>query len=312
MYWLLALTIAYVLASLLALAFSEQLLTVVTAIPARVFLFFILLVSVALALRTIRWCYIVRQTGLSVRWRDAAQIYVGGFPMALTPGRIGELWRAWVLASKWKIGYRRALPLVFCDRLLDLNVLLLFAAIGVFGPAVYHWPAITAVAFFLPLMLLLFKPRWCARLVKIGYAIFGKRLRRHFAALLTVCRHIALVIRPSLYLPAFALSLLAWSMEALAIAMAAASLGGTLSLHNAMATVGLGNIAGVLTFLPGGIGGQETAMIYLIQHNGNALPVAIAITGMARIGTIFFAALLGSPFFINLSRQHGKISLRKV
>ena len=213
-----------------------------------------------------------------------------------------------MLASKWKTGYRRALPLVFCDRLLDLNVLLLFAAIGVFGPAVYHWPAITAVAFFLPLMLLLFKPRWCARLVKIGYAIFGKRLRRHFAALLTVCRHIALVIRPSLYLPAFALSLLAWSMEALAIATAAAGLGGALSLHNAMTTIGLGNIAGVLTFLPGGIGGQEAAMIYLIQHNGNALSIAIAITGMARIGTIFFAALLGSPFFINLSRQHGKIS----
>ena len=102
MYWLLALAIIYVLASLLALAFSNKLLAVVTAIPARVFLFFILLVSVALALRTIRWCYLIRQTGLSVRWRDAAQIYVGGFPMALTPGRIGELWRAWVLASKWK------------------------------------------------------------------------------------------------------------------------------------------------------------------------------------------------------------------
>ena len=28
-------------------------------------------------------------------------------------------------------------------------------------------------------------------------------------------------------------------------------------------------------------------MIYLIQHNGNALSIAIAITGMARIGTIF-------------------------
>ena len=84
MYWLLALAIIYVLASLLALAFSNKLLAVVTAIPARVFLFFILLVSVALALRTIRWCYLIRQTGLSVRWRDAAQIYVGGFPMALT------------------------------------------------------------------------------------------------------------------------------------------------------------------------------------------------------------------------------------
>ena len=79
MYWLLALAIIYVLASLLALAFSNKLLAVVTAIPARVFLFFILLVSVALALRTIRWCYLIRQTGLSVRWRDAAQIYVGGF-----------------------------------------------------------------------------------------------------------------------------------------------------------------------------------------------------------------------------------------
>ncbi|MCH9705591.1 MAG: flippase-like domain-containing protein [Proteobacteria bacterium] len=307
--WLALFILVYALLSLGALFSSQQLIASVSALPLTLLGEFILLITASFALRTARWCYLTRRLNPQVPLRVAAEIYIGGFPMTLTPGRIGELWRAWALVKQHGSNYRRCLPLVLCDRLLDLNILLLFAALGIVATlSIYRLPAVAALLLILPFLLLLLKPNWCRQILKILWFASGKRLSRQFAALLAICRCMKRIVHPATYLPALLLSLFAWLIEAFAIYHIAMQLGGTLLLANAMTILGLGNIVGVLTFLPGGIGGQEATLVYLLQQSGNTLSLALIVTGVARIGTIFYAALLGLPFFIKYSRL-AKLSL---
>lgn len=299
----LGLTVLYALASLAALGFSDQLRAVVRATPPAVVAQFLAMITFAFALRAAKWCWLARCMEIGGGWRLAAAVYVGGFPMTLTPGRVGEMWRAWALNRRAGVTYRRALPLVVCDRLVDLNALLLFAALGVFSAALaYRLPALLALTLLLPVLVGLLHPRWCRWAVGVAWVMVGRRAVRGFASLRAVFRNLALAARPAVYAPALVLAILAWGVEAAAIWQAARALGGALSLVGAMSVLGLGNIAGVLSFLPGGIGGQEAVMIALLREGGSSLAAAVVVTGIARVCTVFYAALLGAPFFVRISR----------
>lgn len=300
---MLALLVIYVLVSAAGIVFSHSLAELLATVSAGLVLQFLLLITLSYALRTLKWCYLTKRLGLDGNWRQTVEIYLGGFTMSLTPGRVGEVWRAWAFNRQQAIGYRRLLPLVFCERLLDLNALLLLATLGLFSDIeVYRITAVVVFVFIPPLLLLLLKPHWGRHLIKQLWRACGRRWSRRFAAALTMCRYIEQVVHPMIYLPALLLTCLAWSLEAGAIFYAIAQLDGSLSLISAMITLGLSCIAGAVTLLPAGVGGYEAMMIYLIQQGGNTIALAIIVTGIARICTIFYAVLLGLPFFIKYSR----------
>ncbi len=293
--------VLYTIASITIVAFSEEVGAVFNTFSFFLLIKFLVLITISLAIRTLRWCYLNRIVNSEFNWRQTAGIYIGGFSIILTPGRVGELWRAWALNFHQKINYRKALPLIFCDRLFDLNALLLFASTGVFVTlTAYRLPAFAAMVLFLMIFLLMLKPNWIRLIIKLLWKICGKRLPRLFASLLAMVRHVKFIVRPVSYFPLLILSLSAWSFEGWALFYIATELNGILNFHAALITIALGNIAGVLSLLPGGIGGYDVAMIYLLQEYGNTLSLALTIS-IIRIANVFYAALLGLPFFVYFS-----------
>ena len=301
--WLFVILTIYLLAALILLTSVNSMTTVAKNVPATALAIFMGTVSVAFALRCGRWCLLARRAAPTVRHRDLLRVYIGGFPMVLTPGRVGEIWRAWVMASHWNVRYRRGLSLVIADRLLDLTALLLFIGLGVFSDGVFQYPAVMALVTLMPLLLLAVNPHWGIFVIKMSWAATGKWRPRLAAFLVAVCRRVAAIFHSFLFVPAVLLSLLAWGMEAFAIYIFIGALNGTLSFDAAMITLGLSNIAGILTLTPAGIGGQEAAMTYLLHGNGNTMGISVTTTVVAKIGTVFYGALLGFPFFLKLSRR---------
>ena len=290
----------FALVALGALLYAEDARQALASASLVSVLSFMTLIMLSWLVRTAKWRYLSACLGVRLPWRGAWAVYVGGFPMTLTPARAGELWRCWVMCKRWGMNYRRALPLIFCDRLLDLNTLLFFAMAGIF---VGWWLTAALAALALaPLLLLFLRPRWFAQMVKIIWVLCRRAKPRFFAALLAMCRHLQTVTRPGLYLPALLLALLSWLLEALAIVLIVSGVGGVLSVLWAIVALGTANIAGVLTLLPGGIGGQEVTLIYLLEDAGNTAGVALAATVVVRLFALGGATLLGLPFFIFLSR----------
>ncbi len=65
-------------------------------------------------------------------------------------------------------------------------------------------------------------------------------------------------------------------------------------------------LAGAVSFLPGGLGGAEAAMLTLLIYGGLELPEAAAVTLVIRITTLWFAVLLGllSMYFCTKMEDH--------
>ncbi len=302
--WLGVLLGVYALAALALLAFRVDLRLILASTPWWVVPAFMAFASVGFAARVARWLLLARAAGLGVGTADLATVYAGGFLMNLTPGRIGELWRSWVFWRVWRLKYRRTLPLLIGDRLLDLCALLLFAgaALGL-GPGL-GWLATPCLIVASALVMLIALPGWARRATKAVWVATGRRRPRLFALLLSVCRNVALLLKPVHLFKFLPLSLLAWSTEAIALHMLMPAIGGELSLRAAHAALGLGNVAGAITFLPGGIGSQELTMaLFIAGVAGNSTAQAMAMVGIMRVSTLWYSAALGLPFFLYLSRR---------
>lgn len=302
--WLGVLLGVHALAVLSLLGFRADLRLILAATPWWVVPAFMAFASAGFAIRVARWLSLARTAGLGVRTNSLAAVYVGGFLMNLTPGRIGELWRSWVLWRVWRLRYRHTLPLLICDRLLDLCALLLFAGAGLGLGTGLGWLAAPCLVAASALVMLIALPGWARRATKAVWAATGRRRPRLFALLLSVCRKIALLLKPARLVKLLSLSLLAWSMEAIALHMLMPAIGGELPLRPALAALGLGNVAGVITFLPGGIGGQELTMaLFIAGVAGNSTAHAMAMVGIMRVSTLWYSAALGTPFFLYLTRR---------
>ena len=263
--WLVALLAVYAVGTLALLFFRIDLRLIVAATPIWVIPAFMGLSSVGLVIRIARWLLLARIVNLKVPARGLLTVYVGGFLMNLTPGRVGELWRSWILLRGWELEYRRSLPLLICDRLLDLCALLLLAALGSGLGFGFDWPAILCTLAAAALLALIAVPGWVRRGIKVLWACVGRPRPRLFAALLSVCRNVARILKPASFLKLLSLSLIAWGMEAVALHLLMPTVGGELPLRAAAATLGLANVAGAITPLPGGVGGQELTMTFLIK-----------------------------------------------
>jgi uncharacterized protein (TIRG00374 family) len=85
----------------------------------------------------------------------------------------------------------------------------------------------------------------------------------------------------------------AWSAEGWGFAILLVALGHPLTLATAFSIYAFSMLTGAASFLPGGLGGSEAAMIVLLRLTGVPLGVAVSATLLIRLATLWFAVLLG-------------------
>ncbi len=93
------------------------------------------------SLRFVKWHFYLRRIGADrISRRESARLFVAGFPLALTPGKLGEALKAVWVQAKTDIPTARALPVVAAERVSDGMAVLLLSSVGVVAYPQY-WPA---------------------------------------------------------------------------------------------------------------------------------------------------------------------------
>jgi uncharacterized membrane protein YbhN (UPF0104 family) len=126
-------------------------------------------------LRFGKWHFYLRQIGVrDLPVRESARLFVGGFPLAVTPGKVGEVLKAVWIQQKTGIPTARGVAVVVAERISYGLVVLLLSTVGVIASPRY-WPAFTAV-----LALLLHLPADTAAaatlLIRMATLCFGASL----------------------------------------------------------------------------------------------------------------------------------------
>src|SRR3990172_2136025 len=94
-------------------------------------------------LRFIKWEYYLRQIGVAgLKRSDSFLIYFSGLGMTVTPGKVGEWLKSYLLREMHGTPLTRSAPILLAERLTDSLALLIICAFGVIAFATNTWPIV--------------------------------------------------------------------------------------------------------------------------------------------------------------------------
>jgi len=209
------------------------------------------LTLLTLALRSLRWVFLLRRTQTYVPLRDSIVIYLSGFSLLVLPLLAGETLARAAVARQRRVATGEAVILVNAwERALDLLALLAIAGVaalatgGAAGPAAGALALVVAAAVPGVRRLGLGALRGVARFV--ARFVFGEPPSMTDAA----ARRL---IGPAAFSVGFGLSLVAWAMPGLALWGLVRSWDGSVSLAGAQALFGETALLGSAVLAPGGL-----------------------------------------------------------
>lgn len=253
------------------------------------------LVTFGYGVRFLKWEYYLRVLEIDVPTTTNLLVFVSGLMFTVTPGKIGELWKAWFLRDLEGVPASTTAPVVGAERVTDLLALSAFAFLGVFlyqrSPAVVVGVVVVFVA---GIGLLQWRSLCLAALDRCrGLPVLGERA----AALERFYEGAYALFRPRPLAVALLASLLAWGAEGIALWLVLRELGAPAEPLLGLFVFGLGSVVGAASLLPGGLAATEASMVAALVAAGHERSLAVTATLVIRLGTLWYGAVLGAVVF---------------
>jgi uncharacterized protein (TIRG00374 family) len=268
-------------------------------------------------LRWWKWHYYLRHLGIrDIALYDSALLFTAGMTMAVTPGKLGEVFKSYLLKRMNGTPISLSAPIVVAERLTDgLGMLLIAgAAAGAAIPSfegetgrLFLGVAIALLTAAGMLILLAQNRRLATRLLASGERFrIVQRASRSLTTLYESTYHL-LQWKPLLWMTAQ--SALSWFGECIAVYYVLCGLGATpgpTTLWQGAFVFAAGTLLGLVSFLPGGLLVSDVSYAGLI-HTLGLLDREGAATAsfLIRLFTLWFGVTLGVLALFLLSRRLG-------
>ena len=267
-----------------------------------------------LGLKAFRWFLLVRWQGLNLPYPRALLAYFGSLLVGfLTPGRLGEMAKAYTLKHECGVSFTHGLSSVVLDRAFDFYLLLSLGTLGVLRFAVVgtllSWPVFVGICVLLLLPLLfLSEPlvRWVGgRMATLplfhSKAEWIEEKVGQFADGLAV-------LTPGRILVCIGLTLLAYSVFFLQCLVSAWALGFSLDLLDLVLLMAATNFVSFAPISISGLGTREACLVYFLAR---VQPPHAEATAVLFGLSLFLVLFVGGGLIGFLCWQWAPIGLRK-
>lgn len=266
------------------------------------------LVLVGYGVRVVKWQIYLWRLGISLPWGESALTFVAGMVMGVTPGKVGEVLKSFLLKDAHGIPIARTAPIVLAERLTDLIALLALASVAI-GTGTYGLGVLLAGAVLTAAVLLAFV--WPpARRLMLAVAARTPLLRRVVGKLEEATEAMVRLVGLKTLAATSALSVVAWGAESVAAWVVFGGFEGVeVSLGAATFVFAFASVAGALSMLPGGLLAAEGSMVALLHEVFRLTPtaeVAAAATLVVRFCTLWFGVLLGGLALVAVRRLRAR------
>ncbi|ESQ16119.1 MAG: flippase-like domain-containing protein [Thiohalocapsa sp. PB-PSB1] len=242
------------------------------------------------SLRFVRWHGYLRALGAQVPLFRDFLIYIAGFAFTVTPGKAGEAVRSVYLRAAG-VPWSPGLAALAAERILDLAAVALLTGFALIGFADYLLPALALVACVAAGLVVVVHPRVADRLLALLPSVGRWQHLKQGARQMLV--HARVLLSAWRLLLGIAIGLAAWGAEALGFYLLLGWLGVNADALAAAGIYAASMLVGAASFLPGGLGGAEAAMVAMLMASGAALTSATTATLICRAVTLWFAVGLG-------------------
>jgi len=266
-------------------------------------LFIIPLIPLTWGVLFLRWNLLLKNSAIDIPLKDNFMIFISGFALGVTPGKVGELIKAQLLKNKFNIPRSKTAPLVIVERFYDFFAI---AIISLFGILVFEYSiyifTILAIGIIIFLTITSSEKLFLKFLQKIEKIKFLRNFSSELPKSFTIIQKST---RGKIFPLSIILSVIFWILDSIIAYLTLLSFGIDIIDYFVLMSIYTSSIIlGVISFLPLGIGVVEGSMVGFLSLNGIEFSLATVIVVFIRFFTRWIgvmAGFLGLKFSNNLS-----------
>jgi uncharacterized protein (TIRG00374 family) len=240
----------------------------------------------------LRWHLLLKNSGIIIPKKENFKIYMSGFAMSATPGKIGELIKTQMLHSKYGIPRKKTAPIIISEQFYNIFGILVVSILGLF-----YFDFSIYVVFVTGCIL------FCAFLL-----LSSEKLFRKFTTLISKIKFFQKFVpslsdsylilqkstRGKIFVTSSALSVIFWLLESLIAFIVLFSFDVKIfEFLQIAATYTTSIIIGVASFLPMGIGVVEGSLAGFFSIQGIELSLTLTLVILIRIFTRWYGVIIG-------------------
>jgi len=240
----------------------------------------------------IRWHLLLKNSDIELPLRKNLLIYLSGFALSVTPGKLGELLKSQIIKSNFGTPRTSTAPLILVERLYNLIGMISIASFGLLYFEISSYIIIISAILVVSGFITISSEKLFLKFIK-------KFEKIKFISKLTIpLQNSYTIIRKSTRGPiviyATGLSVLAWMIELLAVYFVFLGFGiFDLSYFQIVQVYTASIFLGAASLLPEGIGVVEGSLIGLLGTHGVEISTAPTLVIIIRILTLWYGVIIG-------------------
>jgi uncharacterized protein (TIRG00374 family) len=256
--------------------------------------------------RFFKWDYYLSVIKIKLNKIDSLSIFLSGLIMSVTPGKMGELLKAYLTKEVNGTPVSKTAPIVFAERVTDFLALIIISIIGAYVFNYGKGIVFGAGAFLLIIIILISHKNMALRILKLLEKITF--LKSHLQTIHNLYESSYQLLRVDPLIKMTFVSLISWLSECLGYYIILRNFDIEKSFLWAAFSYAFATIAGAISMLPGGLGVTEGSLTLMLIDNGQPKELAVATTFIVRAVTLWFAVVVGICSLMFYQKRFGKLS----
>lgn len=254
--------------------------------------------------RFLKWQYYLKIIQVRLQKFDSLSIFLSGLVMSITPGKMGELFKSYLVKQVNGTPISKTAPIVFAERITDFLALTFLAVLGAYY---FNYGKEIAVFILLAIVLGIF-----ILTSKKAFDFLSKPLskvkflEKHIHKIQNVYDSSSKLLAIFPLLAMTVLSAFSWGLEGIGYYLIISNFDSTFNLIWSLFSYSFATIVGAVSMLPGGLGITEGSLTLMAIQKGLSENDSAAATFIVRAVTLWFAVLAGAISLMIYQNKFGK------
>ena len=243
----------------------------------------------------LRWHLLLKNSNIDIPKKENFKIYMTGFAMSATPGKIGELIKSQLLHQKFQVPKKNSIPIIISEQFYNIIGILVISILGLFYFDFSIYAVFITSGLLITIYFLLSSQKTFKKFTDI---ISRKKFLKKYAPSLSDSHSILKKsVSGKITIIASFLSVIFWLIESVIAYLVLLSFDiQSLEFLQLAATYTTSIIIGVISFLPMGIGVVEGSLAGFFSYQNIEIPLALTLVIFIRIFTRWYGVVVGFIF----------------
>lgn len=259
----------------------------------------IILTTLGYFIRYVKWNYFLNNIGVHLKNRDNLFVFFSGLSMIITPAKMGEIWKGWLIKEINGEKLSKTIPVVIIDRVTDLLALIILSLTGIFYYEKGSYLLIIILLLFAAFFLVI-KSKFISE--KIIF-FMEKRAGKYSSDVLEMHRTFEETMDPKTLMVTTILAVSAWFCECLGLYFVIVGFSQYLTPTISTFVFSFSSLVGAASMIPGGLGVAEATISGLLQFFGLTSTVSVGVAMIVRLGTLWYGVILGLVVYLIFKRK---------